>query len=173
MLLWILVLALLIADSFSVTNAQQQQTTIDENNELTTATLPLAPFAVNPDNTAASFGQPDGLWPTTTAKVTVNNGGHLENNHRRRNDSEGREIVTVAVIGSGMAGITAARQLTDRTKFDVVVLEANTERYGGRLWSYEVPGFRGTYVSIPINQQPVSIRYLLTIRDLHVQRRLL
>lgn len=52
--------------------------------------------------------------------------------------------VKVIVIGSGMSGICAARQLADQTNFDITILEANPDRWGGRIWSYEVPGYPGT-----------------------------
>lgn len=51
----------------------------------------------------------------------------------------------IAIIGSGAAGISAARYLADNSNYDITVLEADPERYGGRIWSYEgVPGYSGT-----------------------------
>jgi monoamine oxidase len=43
----------------------------------------------------------------------------------------------VVVVGAGVAGMVAARRLSDRG-LDVVVLEAR-ERVGGRLWSHRLP----------------------------------
>lgn len=45
----------------------------------------------------------------------------------------------VAVIGAGMAGLTAAVHLVD-AGFEVVVVEAR-DRVGGRVWSVDVDGF--------------------------------
>ncbi|MBM7831873.1 monoamine oxidase [Agromyces cerinus] len=45
----------------------------------------------------------------------------------------------VAVIGAGLAGLTAARELVD-AGFEVVVLEAR-DRLGGRIHSTDAPGF--------------------------------
>ena len=45
----------------------------------------------------------------------------------------------VAVVGAGMAGLTAAAELVD-AGFEVVVLEART-RVGGRVWSVDADGF--------------------------------
>lgn len=42
----------------------------------------------------------------------------------------------VLLIGAGMAGITAARQLADTTGLKVILLEARN-RSGGRLYSVE------------------------------------
>lgn len=87
---------------------------------------------------------------TSTAIVSSSSesiGNGLVNVHEKRAGAHGKEVVTVIVIGSGMAGITAARQLADRTDFDVIVLEANPDRFGGRIWSYEAPGYAGTVES--------------------------
>ncbi|MFB9311197.1 hypothetical protein BJY17_002987 [Agromyces hippuratus] len=48
----------------------------------------------------------------------------------------------VAVIGAGLAGLTAARELVD-AGFEVVVLEAR-DRLGGRIHSTDAPGFDTT-----------------------------
>ncbi|MDR6905279.1 putative NAD/FAD-dependent oxidoreductase [Agromyces sp. 3263] len=45
----------------------------------------------------------------------------------------------VAVVGAGMAGLTAAAELVD-AGFEVVVLEARN-RVGGRVWSVDADGF--------------------------------
>lgn len=55
-------------------------------------------------------------------------------------------VFKVVIIGAGTAGISAARHLADHSNCDITVLEANPERYGGRIWSYDnVPGYTGTY----------------------------
>ena len=41
----------------------------------------------------------------------------------------------VIVIGAGTSGIGAARTLVDHGGFNVTVLEANPDRYGGRMWT--------------------------------------
>ena len=41
----------------------------------------------------------------------------------------------VIVIGAGISGIGAARTLVDHGGFNVTVLEANPDRYGGRMWT--------------------------------------
>ena len=41
----------------------------------------------------------------------------------------------VIVIGAGTSGIGAARTLVDHRGFNVTVLEANPDRYGGRMWT--------------------------------------
>ena len=51
--------------------------------------------------------------------------------------------ISVAVIGAGVGGLSAARFLLDFTgprPFNVTVYEANPDRYGGRIWSYSLPG---------------------------------
>ena len=49
----------------------------------------------------------------------------------------GSQPVQVVVVGAGVAGMVAARRLTDEG-LDVVVLEAR-DRVGGRLWSHRLP----------------------------------
>ena len=39
------------------------------------------------------------------------------------------------VIGAGISGIATARTLVDHGGFNVIVLEANPDRYGGRMWT--------------------------------------
>ena len=41
----------------------------------------------------------------------------------------------IVVVGAGMAGCSAARTLLRNTEYDVVVLEADPDRYGGRMWT--------------------------------------
>lgn len=46
---------------------------------------------------------------------------------------------SVVVVGAGMAGISTARHLQNSGDYDVLVLEANQHRYGGRIWTFETP----------------------------------
>lgn len=55
---------------------------------------------------------------------------------RSRPDSEGREV---AVLGGGMAGLTAAHELAERG-FDVTVYERRSTLLGGKARSIPVPG---------------------------------
>ena len=41
----------------------------------------------------------------------------------------------VIVIGAGVSGIALARTLVDHGGFNVTVLGANPDRYGGRMWT--------------------------------------
>ena len=41
----------------------------------------------------------------------------------------------IIVIGAGMAGCSAARTLLRNTEHNVTVLEADPDRYGGRMWT--------------------------------------
>ncbi len=41
----------------------------------------------------------------------------------------------VIIIGAGISGIAAARQLVNAGGYDVTILEARPDRYGGRIWS--------------------------------------
>ena len=50
------------------------------------------------------------------------------------NDNAPRQVI---VVGAGVAGLVAARRLSDRG-LDVMVLEAR-DRVGGRLWSHRMP----------------------------------
>ena len=46
-------------------------------------------------------------------------------------------ILEVAVVGGGIAGLSAARTFLDLAEiFDVTLFEANSDRIGGRIWSY-------------------------------------
>lgn len=47
----------------------------------------------------------------------------------------------VVVVGAGAAGITAARTLVDGGKSNIIILEANCDRYGGRINTMFVPGY--------------------------------
>jgi len=53
---------------------------------------------------------------------------------RVMNDNAPRQVI---VVGAGVAGLVAARRLSDRG-LDVMVLEAR-DRVGGRLWSHRMP----------------------------------
>ena len=45
----------------------------------------------------------------------------------------------IIVVGAGMAGCSAARTLLRNTEHNVIVLEADPDRYGGRMWTtYDV-----------------------------------
>ena len=56
----------------------------------------------------------------------------------------------VVVIGGGIAGLSAARQIVNRGrgKFFVRVYEARRERYGGRVWTNRLqnPKARGWHL---------------------------
>ena len=41
----------------------------------------------------------------------------------------------VIVVGAGTSGLAAARTLVDHGGYNVTVLEANPDRYGGRIWT--------------------------------------
>ena len=41
----------------------------------------------------------------------------------------------VIIVGAGVAGLAAARYLIDKGDDSVMVLEANADRYGGRVWT--------------------------------------
>jgi monoamine oxidase len=64
--------------------------------------------------------------------------------------------VKAAVVGAGLAGLTAAREL-HRAGADVVVLEAR-DRVGGRVWSQELANGaiveRGAEFLLPGNRRP-------------------
>lgn len=55
----------------------------------------------------------------------------------------------VVVIGGGIAGLAAAREILNRgfKNFTVQVFEARRERYGGRVWTDKLnnPKARGTW----------------------------
>ncbi|GAB1610702.1 lysine-specific histone demethylase 1 homolog 3-like [Argonauta hians] len=44
-------------------------------------------------------------------------------------------LPTVVVVGAGVAGLAAARSLSNSGQWDVTVMEARKERYGGRVWT--------------------------------------
>jgi uncharacterized protein with NAD-binding domain and iron-sulfur cluster len=48
-------------------------------------------------------------------------------------------VTSVAVLGGGVAGLTAAHELADRG-FEVTVYEARPDRFGGKARSIDVPG---------------------------------
>ena len=52
------------------------------------------------------------------------------------------ENVDVVVIGAGLAGLTAARDII-RSGLSCVILEAR-DRVGGKTWSQELPDGKGT-----------------------------
>lgn len=47
------------------------------------------------------------------------------------------EHTKVAIIGAGIAGISAAEKLTSHGFTDFRILEA-TDRTGGRIWTYDI-----------------------------------
>jgi uncharacterized protein with NAD-binding domain and iron-sulfur cluster len=49
------------------------------------------------------------------------------------------DVTSVAVLGGGVAGLTAAHELAERG-FDVTVYEARPDRFGGKARSIDVPG---------------------------------
>jgi len=58
----------------------------------------------------------------------------------------------VLVIGAGIAGLAAARSLVD-SKYQVTVLEARPDRYGGRLWTSDT--WR-THLAAPASMGPLG-----------------
>ncbi len=56
----------------------------------------------------------------------------------------------VVIIGGGLAGLTVARKLVNEGKWNVTVLEANDQRYGGRIWTNKaaMPIAKGKYFQI-------------------------
>ena len=58
----------------------------------------------------------------------------------------------VIVIGAGTSGIGAARTLVDHGGFNVTVLEANPDRYGGRMWTNREITSDGTGNCVFINK---------------------
>ena len=45
----------------------------------------------------------------------------------------------IIVVGAGISGCSAARSLLRNTEHNVIVLEADRDRYGGRMWTtYDV-----------------------------------
>jgi NADPH-dependent 2,4-dienoyl-CoA reductase/sulfur reductase-like enzyme len=107
-----------------------------------------------PDLRLARNAPPDFPWYTTAAdpllksqppppppNAVVDEAGHhrnaLQQQLRRRahsRDAELQTLGTIVVIGAGMAGLAAARNLTD-AGWTVVVLEARN-RTGGRIWTH-------------------------------------
>lgn len=76
-------------------------------------------------------------------KLTLLQNDHLQ--HFAGVTRSGPEKISVIIVGAGMAGLAAARRLVDHSgSYDVTVLEANPTRYGGRIYSFEVPGQEGT-----------------------------
>eukprot|EP01089_Gocevia_fonbrunei_P018940 TRINITY_DN6536_c0_g1_i2.p1 TRINITY_DN6536_c0_g1~~TRINITY_DN6536_c0_g1_i2.p1 ORF type:complete len:230 (-),score=49.70 TRINITY_DN6536_c0_g1_i2:29-718(-) len=53
--------------------------------------------------------------------------------HSRKNDKA--RTKTVAVVGGGFAGLSAAYELAHTKKYNVIVLEARKNRVGGRVYS--------------------------------------
>ena len=51
-------------------------------------------------------------------------------------DANGQK--SVVVVGSGIAGLAAARSLANTGLWDVTLLEARKSRYGGRVWTDRV-----------------------------------
>ena len=41
----------------------------------------------------------------------------------------------VIIVGAGMSGISAGRHLLNQGGFNVTILEARPDRYGGRMWT--------------------------------------
>ncbi|XP_014779148.1 lysine-specific histone demethylase 1A [Octopus bimaculoides] len=64
---------------------------------------------------------------------------HAVEGSKTDNGKRPQEVTTslgsVVVVGAGVAGLAAARSLTNSGQWDVTVLEARKERYGGRVWT--------------------------------------
>ncbi|KAL4237415.1 hypothetical protein ACF0H5_002132 [Mactra antiquata] len=56
----------------------------------------------------------------------------------------------VVIVGGGMAGMAAARALLNKGEYNVKVLEARSDRYGGRIWTNRQiqPGLKGVDVEM-------------------------
>lgn len=51
----------------------------------------------------------------------------------------------VVIVGAGVSGLSAGRYLQDVGGFDVTILEGS-DRIGGRVRSFEVPGYKGNNI---------------------------
>ena len=68
----------------------------------------------------------------------------------------GQRKPTVVIIGAGVAGLTAARELQEDGRFDVVILEAR-DRIGGRIHTMRLPGDLCNSGGEPIPAHPVDL----------------
>ena len=68
----------------------------------------------------------------------------------------------VIVIIAGISGIAAARTLVDHGGFNVTILEANPDRYGGRMWTNREITSDGSGNCVYINKTDVlsSIKFI-------------
>ena len=72
----------------------------------------------------------------------------------------------VVVIGAGTSGIGAARTLVDHGGFNVTVLEANPDRYGGRMWTNREIASDGSGNCVCINKTDCLWAIQFTCPDL-------
>ncbi|XP_045170132.2 uncharacterized protein LOC123532668 [Mercenaria mercenaria] len=64
--------------------------------------------------------------------------------------SESYKRKDVIVVGGGIAGMAAARRLLKEGNIAVKVLEARTDRYGGRIWTYREAATRVRGVDVEV-----------------------
>ena len=61
------------------------------------------------------------------------------------------EGMDVVIIGAGISGISAARHLINHGGYNVTILEARPDRYGGRMWTNKqaFPNATGELILLP------------------------
>ena len=73
---------------------------------------------------------------------------------------------TVAIIGAGLSGLAAARELS-KAGFEVIILEADPSRAGGRCYTVKSPTFsQGVYAEAGGMRFPPSHKVLMKYIDL-------